>query len=179
VVIGENEFRATPGTYILQSRGVPHTLWNPESQPARILEIICPVGLRGTSTKWPRYSRRRSEDRPTSAGWQKSLRSMGWRCTLSGCRRSHRSTGWSSGSAVAGRHTARRRASKSSFVASFCWVMLFLLSCEDHAASGSLRSTAGFSSVARRVAPRIALATTPGAKSAVGGFSMWKTSRKV
>jgi mannose-6-phosphate isomerase-like protein (cupin superfamily) len=66
VVIGENEFRATPGTYILKSPGVPHTLWNPEPQPARILEIICPAGFEGHFDEWPRYSRR-SEDCPTSA----------------------------------------------------------------------------------------------------------------
>lgn len=45
VRIGGDEFRATPGTYVLKPRGVPHTFWNAGEEPARILEIISPAGF--------------------------------------------------------------------------------------------------------------------------------------
>lgn len=47
VLIGDDEYRATPGTYILKPRGVMHTFWNPGPRPARILEIISPAGFEG------------------------------------------------------------------------------------------------------------------------------------
>jgi mannose-6-phosphate isomerase-like protein (cupin superfamily) len=47
VLIGEDEYRATPGTYVLKPRGVMHTFWNPGPSPARILEIISPAGFEG------------------------------------------------------------------------------------------------------------------------------------
>lgn len=47
VLIGEDEYRATPGTYILKPRGVLHTFWNPGPRAARILEIISPAGFEG------------------------------------------------------------------------------------------------------------------------------------
>jgi mannose-6-phosphate isomerase-like protein (cupin superfamily) len=47
VLIGEDEYRATPGTYVLKPRGVLHTFWNPGPHPARILEIISPAGFEG------------------------------------------------------------------------------------------------------------------------------------
>jgi hypothetical protein len=50
---------------------------------------------------------------------------------------------------------------------------------KHQAASSSLRPVHRFSSVTRGMAPRNILATTEGPKSAVGGFSMWKTSRNV
>ena len=45
VQIGERVYRATPGTYILKPRGIPHTFWNSGTQPARIMEIISPAGF--------------------------------------------------------------------------------------------------------------------------------------
>jgi mannose-6-phosphate isomerase-like protein (cupin superfamily) len=47
VLIGEEEYEATPGTYILKPRGIVHTFWNPGPHPARILEIISPAGFEG------------------------------------------------------------------------------------------------------------------------------------
>ncbi len=47
VLIGEDEYRVTPGTYVLKPRGILHTFWNPGPQPARILEIISPAGFEG------------------------------------------------------------------------------------------------------------------------------------
>ena len=47
VLIGEDEYRATPGTYVLKPRGIPHTFWNPGPGPARLLEIISPAGFEG------------------------------------------------------------------------------------------------------------------------------------
>ena len=43
--IGDDEFVAGAGSYILKPRGIPHTFWNPGDAPARILEIITPSGL--------------------------------------------------------------------------------------------------------------------------------------
>lgn len=45
VRIGEQEFTAGPGTYVLKPRGIPHTFWNAGPSPARLMEIICPAGL--------------------------------------------------------------------------------------------------------------------------------------
>jgi quercetin dioxygenase-like cupin family protein len=43
--VGEDEFVAETGSYILKPRGIPHVFWNPEDRPARVLEIITPAGL--------------------------------------------------------------------------------------------------------------------------------------
>ena len=45
VLIGDKEFRAGAGTYVLKPRGVPHAFWNPGPGPSRILEIISPAGF--------------------------------------------------------------------------------------------------------------------------------------
>ena len=45
--IGDAEFIAEAGSYILKPRRIPHTFWNPDDRPARILEIITPSGLEG------------------------------------------------------------------------------------------------------------------------------------
>jgi hypothetical protein len=54
-----------------------------------------------------------------------------------------------------------------------------LLVRELQAASSSLRPVVRFSLVTSGMAPRSTLATTEGPKSAVGGSSMWKTSRNL
>jgi quercetin dioxygenase-like cupin family protein len=43
--IGNDEFIAEAGSYILKPRQIPHVFWNPDDSPARILEIITPSGL--------------------------------------------------------------------------------------------------------------------------------------
>lgn len=43
--IGDEEFVAGPGSYVLKPRGVPHTFWNPGPAPARLIEIISPSGF--------------------------------------------------------------------------------------------------------------------------------------
>ena len=43
--VGDDEFIAEVGSYILKPRRLPHVFWNPDDQPARILEIITPSGL--------------------------------------------------------------------------------------------------------------------------------------
>jgi mannose-6-phosphate isomerase-like protein (cupin superfamily) len=45
VRIGDDEFVAGPGTYVLKPRGVPHAFWNPGPEPARFVEIISPPGF--------------------------------------------------------------------------------------------------------------------------------------
>lgn len=43
--VGDDEFIAEAGSYILKPRQIPHVFWNPDDSPARILEIITPSGL--------------------------------------------------------------------------------------------------------------------------------------
>jgi quercetin dioxygenase-like cupin family protein len=45
VRVGDQEFTAEPGSYVLKPRGIPHTFWNAGPGPARLIEIICPAGL--------------------------------------------------------------------------------------------------------------------------------------
>src|SRR5436305_9081702 len=44
-IIGEQEFRAPQGAYVLKQRGIPHAVWNPGSEVARIAEIVSPAGF--------------------------------------------------------------------------------------------------------------------------------------
>ena len=43
--IGERVIREGPGALIYAPRGIPHTYWNPGSEPARYLELFTPAGL--------------------------------------------------------------------------------------------------------------------------------------
>jgi len=43
--IGNEVVTAPAGTLVLKPRGVPHTVWNATTRPARILEIISPAGF--------------------------------------------------------------------------------------------------------------------------------------
>src|SRR5437879_12941092 len=43
--IGDEILLAGPGDYILKSRGIPHTFWNPTDRVARLVEIISPAGF--------------------------------------------------------------------------------------------------------------------------------------
>jgi quercetin dioxygenase-like cupin family protein len=43
--VGDDEFTAGAGSYILKPRRIPHVFWNPDDRPARILEVITPSGL--------------------------------------------------------------------------------------------------------------------------------------
>ena len=45
VLMGEETFRAPAGSYVLKVRSIPHTFWNPGSEPARVLEIISPASF--------------------------------------------------------------------------------------------------------------------------------------
>ncbi len=88
VMIGEEEFRAGAGSYVLKPRGVPHAFWNPGPEQARILEIISPAGFERTSRSLLGSSRRAA--RPTSKRSQKSPPVTASRFTLSrypGCWR--------------------------------------------------------------------------------------------
>jgi quercetin dioxygenase-like cupin family protein len=43
--IGTEVIAVPAGTLLLKPRGVPHTVWNATTQPARFLEIISPAGF--------------------------------------------------------------------------------------------------------------------------------------
>lgn len=45
VMIGDEVFTATKGSYVLKPRGIPHTFWNPGPEPARVVEIFSPAGF--------------------------------------------------------------------------------------------------------------------------------------
>ncbi len=40
--IGNDEFTAEPGSWILKPRGLMHTFWNAGPEPARIIELLTP-----------------------------------------------------------------------------------------------------------------------------------------
>ena len=43
--IGDDEFTAGPGSYILKPRRIMHTFWNAGPDPVRLIEIITPAGF--------------------------------------------------------------------------------------------------------------------------------------
>jgi len=43
--IGNEEFTAEPGDYVLKPRRIPHTFWNAGPGHARLIEIITPAGF--------------------------------------------------------------------------------------------------------------------------------------
>ncbi len=43
--IGDEEFVAGPGAYVMKPRGVPHAFWNAGTESARIVEIVSPAGF--------------------------------------------------------------------------------------------------------------------------------------
>ena len=45
VMLGDREFTASRGSYLVKPRGIPHSFWNPGPEPARLLEIIAPAGF--------------------------------------------------------------------------------------------------------------------------------------
>jgi mannose-6-phosphate isomerase-like protein (cupin superfamily) len=40
--IGDDEFTAEPGSWIVKPRGIWHTFWNAGPEPARIIELVLP-----------------------------------------------------------------------------------------------------------------------------------------
>lgn len=40
--VGDDEFSAGPGSWILKPRGLMHTFWNAGPEPARIIELLTP-----------------------------------------------------------------------------------------------------------------------------------------
>jgi quercetin dioxygenase-like cupin family protein len=47
VRVGNEEFVAEQGSYVVKPRGVPHTNWNPTDEPARLMEISAPGSFEG------------------------------------------------------------------------------------------------------------------------------------
>ncbi len=45
VRLGDEEFEASAGSYLIKPRGVPHAIWNTSSEPATVLEILSPAGF--------------------------------------------------------------------------------------------------------------------------------------
>jgi mannose-6-phosphate isomerase-like protein (cupin superfamily) len=45
--IGDDEFTAEPGSWILKPRGVMHTFWNAGPEPGRIIELLTPGRFEG------------------------------------------------------------------------------------------------------------------------------------
>lgn len=60
-------FIAETGSWILRPRRFPHTLWNPDDRPARILEIITPAGLEEMFAKFGQLGAR-GERTPDTMG---------------------------------------------------------------------------------------------------------------
>jgi mannose-6-phosphate isomerase-like protein (cupin superfamily) len=47
VLIGDEEYIAETGSWVVKPRGIPQTYWNPGPEPARLIEIIAPPGFEG------------------------------------------------------------------------------------------------------------------------------------
>ena len=45
VRIGDRVLDAGPGAYLVKPRGIPHAMWNTDSTPAKVAEILSPGGL--------------------------------------------------------------------------------------------------------------------------------------
>jgi quercetin dioxygenase-like cupin family protein len=45
VRVGDEEFEATQGSYLVKPRGVAHAFWNPAGEVARTVEVVAPAGL--------------------------------------------------------------------------------------------------------------------------------------
>ena len=60
--IGDDEFIAETGSYILKPRRIPCTFWNPDYRPARILEIVTPSGPNEMFVKLGRFGARGQAD---------------------------------------------------------------------------------------------------------------------
>ena len=45
VRLGDREFEAAAGSYLVKPRGVPHAIWNATAEPATIVEIVSPAGF--------------------------------------------------------------------------------------------------------------------------------------
>jgi quercetin dioxygenase-like cupin family protein len=45
VRLGDRTLEAGPGAYLVKPRGTPHAMWNADSTPATVLEILSPAGL--------------------------------------------------------------------------------------------------------------------------------------
>jgi quercetin dioxygenase-like cupin family protein len=45
VRVGDEEFDATPGSYLVKPRGIPHAFWNPTDELARTVEVVVPAGF--------------------------------------------------------------------------------------------------------------------------------------
>jgi mannose-6-phosphate isomerase-like protein (cupin superfamily) len=79
--IGDDEFIAEAGSYVLKPRRIQHTFWNPDDQPARILEIITPSGLEEMFARFGELGARgelTSETMGATAAQYGSTVSMAW-----------------------------------------------------------------------------------------------------
>ncbi len=45
ILLGREEFEATPGMFVAKPRGVLHAAWNEGAEPASFLEVIAPSGF--------------------------------------------------------------------------------------------------------------------------------------
>jgi quercetin dioxygenase-like cupin family protein len=45
VRVGDRELEAGQGAYLVKPRGTPHAMWNAQSTPAKVLEMLSPAGL--------------------------------------------------------------------------------------------------------------------------------------
>lgn len=45
VRIGDDVMEATPGTYLVKPRDIPHAMWNAGDTPAKVVEMLSPSGL--------------------------------------------------------------------------------------------------------------------------------------
>ena len=45
VRLGDRDFEAEAGSYLVKPRGIPHAMWNAGAEPVTMVEIVTPAGL--------------------------------------------------------------------------------------------------------------------------------------
>ena len=45
VRLGDRDFEAEAGSYLVKPRGIPHAMWNAGEEPVTVVEIVTPAGL--------------------------------------------------------------------------------------------------------------------------------------
>jgi mannose-6-phosphate isomerase-like protein (cupin superfamily) len=45
VRLGDDEMEVGPGDHLVKPRGIPHAIWNPGDEPAKLIEILSPGGF--------------------------------------------------------------------------------------------------------------------------------------
>ena len=97
--VGEEVVKATPGSWVLKPRRIPHTMWNSGPEPARLIELYTPGGVRDVlqglrRALAPRADRARRTESPWRAARYPFLRRLDCRSQSGLQPAAHRRVGY-------------------------------------------------------------------------------------